>query len=252
MKKGMIVGLVITGLVVVVMLSMGLTGTVSAEEMLPVPITADEAFDAVQLQLDPITGEPADIVLVDVRSRAEFFWVGAACQVNEIILDNRVFYPDYGKVKLLWHGLILKFNVNGRPIFMPVKKVQEIVLSPMAVNIPYKFWNEDTATMETNTDFGIEIEDLAVDFDTIIFFCRSGGRSEDCLDAFDPALFDNIYEIDQPDGKSGRGGFEGASYGDAYNGYRGFPDRFTQTQEHSSVSWEDTGLPIKTSVDPFF
>jgi rhodanese-related sulfurtransferase len=245
MKKVMLSGLVIVGI-----LSMGLVGLVSAEEISPVPITAEEAFDAVQLQTDPISGEPANVILVDVRSRAEFFWVGAACQVDEIILGNRVLYPDYGKVKLLWSGMFLKFEMNGRPRFIPVKKVEEIVLSPIAINIPYKFWNEDTATMGTNTDFGVEIENLAVDFDTIIFFCRSGGRSEDCLGGFDTALFDNIYEIDQPDDKSGRGGFEGTSYGNVYNGYRGFPDRLTRMQEHPSVSWKDTGLPIKTSVNP--
>ncbi|MBW2664519.1 MAG: hypothetical protein JRD93_21725 [Deltaproteobacteria bacterium] len=38
------------------------------------------------------------------------------------------------------------------------------------------------------------------------------------------------------------GGFQGTSYGDAYNGFRGFPGRKTSFQEHESVSWSDTGL----------
>jgi hypothetical protein len=102
-----------------------------------------------------------------------------------------------------------------------------------------------------NDQFKDEVEALATDeYDVVIFFCRSGGRSEGCLEDFDTALFEAIYEIDQPDGKSGRGGFEGSSYSDAYNGYRGFPERLTEIQEHPSVSWKDTGLPMKTSVNP--
>jgi hypothetical protein len=51
------------------------------------------------------------------------------------------------------------------------------------------------------------------------------------------------------DGKSGRGGFEDSSYSNVYNGYRGFPERLTEIQEHPSVSWKDAGLPIKTSLN---
>jgi hypothetical protein len=56
-------------------------------------------------------------------------------------------------------------------------------------------------------------------------------------------FFDAVYEIDHPD-KNGRGGFQGTSYDDAYNGFRGFPGRKTSFQEHESVSWSDAGLPI--------
>jgi len=34
------------------------------------------------------------------------------------------------------------------------------------------------------------------------------------------------------------------SYGDIYNGFRGFSGRKTSFQEYESVSWSDAGLPI--------
>jgi hypothetical protein len=45
-------------------------------------------------------------------------------------------------------------------------------------------------------------------------------------------------------------GFEGDSRSNRYNGYRGFPERLTEIQEHPSVSWKDAGLPMKTRIDP--
>jgi len=114
-----------------------------------------------------------------------------------------------------------------------------------------KLWDEATGTLSENPEFRSEIEQrLEKDYDVLIFFCRSGGRSEDCLVDFDTEPFYAIYEIDQPDGKSGRGGFEGTSYSNVYNGYRGFPERLTEIQENPSVSWKDAGLPIKTNVNP--
>ena len=214
------------------------SGTSFAADVSPIPITAEQAFNAVQTQ-------------VDVRTRAEYFWVGTASQVDEIITTKgKSIAPDYGKVLLTRNGRFLMFKINGRHTRLQIKKVSEIFLSTIAINIPFKFWDEDTGTLSENTDFGSEIEGLENVYDVLIFFCRSGGRSEDCLLDFDTGPFYAIYEIDQPDGKSGRGGFEGTSYSNVYNGYRGFPKRLTEIQEHPSVSWKDAGLPIKTSVNP--
>ena len=70
----------------------------------------------------------------------------------------------------------------------------------------------------------------------------------------DPAIlsrFQAVYEIDDPSGIIvGVGGFEGSAYGQAYNGYRGFPGRPTEGQDEPSVSWKDAALPIKTGVNP--
>jgi rhodanese-related sulfurtransferase len=227
------------------------SGTSLAADVLPIPITAEQAFNAVQTQTDPITGEDKFVALVDVRTRAEYFWVGAASQVNEIITTRgKSIVPDNGKVLLTRNGRFLRFKINGRHKRLQVKKVSEIFLSPLAINIPFKLWDEATGTLSENPNFISEIEGLEDDYNVLIFFCRSGGRSEDCLGDFNTELFYAIYEIDQPDGKSGRGGFEGTSYSNVYNGYRGFPKRLTEIQEHPSVSWKDAGLPIKTSVNP--
>ena len=94
-----------------------------------------------------------------------------------------------------------------------------MALSPIAINISFQLWDEDTGTLALNFDFPAEVYALEKDgFSVLIFFYRSGQRSEDCLWGLDASLFNAIYEIDQPDGKSGRGGFEGTSYSNVYNG----------------------------------
>jgi rhodanese-related sulfurtransferase len=242
-------------LTVVTVISLVFSGTAFADDELPLPepISAEQAFDAVQMQTDPYTGLPTNVVLVDVRTRAEYFWVGAACQVTEIITtDDKSIIPDYGKVELVYSGRFLKFKVHEYCRWLCVTTVSKVIMSPISINIPYKLWSEETATTTLNPNFIEDVEALAEDgeVNVIIFFCRSGGRSQDCLQAFDISLFEAIYEIDQPSGKSGRGGFEGTSYSNVYNGYRGYPGRFTRIQEHPSVSWKDAGLPVKTSVSP--
>ena len=237
--------------IVFMVLFFAFCGTSLAAEVSPIPISAEQAFDAVQAQTDPITDEGTSVALVDVRTRAEFFWVGAACQVDEIITtEEKSIAPDLGKMFLSRDGRFLDFELNGRNKRLQVRKVSEMALSPIAINIPYKLWDEATGTSYLNDNFANEVNALGEDYEVLIFFCRSGGRSEDCLGDFNTTLFEAIYEIDQPDGKSGRGGFEGTSYSNVFNGYRGFPERLTEIQDHPSVSWKDAGLPIKTSVNP--
>jgi rhodanese-related sulfurtransferase len=229
---------------------------ISFAENRPIPISAEQAFNAVQNQTDPRSGEVKNIALVDVRTRAEYFWVGTACQVDKIITTNgESLIPDYGKALLNLNGRFLNFEINGRNKVLQVKKISEIKLSPIAINIPYKLWDENTCALIDNVNFGEGIKNLKLVYnvEVIIFFCRSGERSENCLMSIPSELFsefDAIYEIDQPDGKNGRGGFEGTSYNNVYNGYRGFPERLTDIQENPSVSWKDAGLPIKTGVNP--
>jgi hypothetical protein len=59
-----------------------------------------------------------------------------------------------------------------------------------------------------------------------------------------------VYEIDDPAGTPGRGGFQGSDYRNVYNGYLGFPSRPTKLQDVPSVSWKDSGLPMKTLLNP--
>jgi hypothetical protein len=105
-------------------------------------------------------------------------------------------------------------------------------------------------TKDLNPNFTSEIEALASDYDVIILMCHSGKRTSNCVADFNTSLFKAVYEIDQPDGKNGGGGFQGTSYDNAYNGYRGFPLRKTSFQSHPSVSWSDAGLPIHIGTCP--
>jgi rhodanese-related sulfurtransferase len=222
-----------------------------------VGITAEEAFDAVQTQTDPLTGADAKVALVDVRTRAEYSWVGTAAKVNKITLQDAKSWPivpDLGKVKLVDEGKFLEYAVNGRHKRTQVAKVASLDTSPIAINVPYKLWDETTATTPLNPEFGHDIDALAeAGAEVLIVYCRSGSRSSTCGTQIDnEGNFQAVYEIDDPvpGSAGGVGGFEGSPYGEVYNGYHGFPGRLTDVQSVPSVSWKDTGLPIKIGVDP--
>lgn len=218
----------------------------------PVPISAESAFNAVTTQTDPQTGHQKSVALVDVRSRAEYFWVGTATQVDEIVLkDGSTIAPDLGKVILDHEGKFLTYTLNSDEKRVQVKKVDSLIHSAIARSIPFKLWNEDTAKLEANPDFANDIANLVQEgVEVVILYCRSGGRSTDCTYQFDTDAFFAVYEIDDPAGNRGFGGFEGNSYKNVYNGYRGFPGRETGVQTVPSASWKDSGLPMKTSINP--
>jgi rhodanese-related sulfurtransferase len=204
---------------------------VAAEEV-NVPITANQAFDAVVQQIDPVTGENARIALIDVRTTAEYYWVGACGKVDNITSSSGTEYtPHNGKVVLRW-GNFLCFRVESqyglKPVYLPVSKVESLVTEDISIHIPTHIWDEANVTKYENPDFAATIESLSTDYDILILMCRSGKRSD--TRAFDTSLFDTVYEIDDPDGKNGHGGFQGNSYGNVYNGYRGYPGRDTRSQ----------------------
>ena len=224
----------------------------------PAAVTAVQAFDAVQLQVDPLTGQAAKVLLVDVRTRAEWYWIGAPAAATLVTMDDgRTYTPDLGKVVLALEGKFLDFAENRRPRRVRVSKVASVTLTPVAVNVPLKLWDEATATMLDNADFVAQVADLvnAGSYDVVIFYCRSGHRSQQCVtDDLIAALpvTVSLFEIDvESEGLGGYGGFEGSTYGNAFIGYRGFPGRETRFEEIPSVSWEDSGLPIKIGVSPF-
>lgn len=228
-----------------------------APTITPIPISADEAFDAAATQTDPLTGEEAKVALVDVRSRAEYYWVGTAAKVNEIVVKGQAetIKPDDGRVRLIHEGKFLEYTVAGRYQRIQVEKVERLDSAPLAISIPYRFWDEAQYKLVKNDDFASSIDDLAdADVKVLIVYCRSGSRSSQCVVTLDPNIagkFEAIYEIDDPEGIAsvtglpGVGGFEGSGYGAAYNGYIGFPGRQTEFQEAPSASWKDSGLPIK-------
>jgi hypothetical protein len=123
------------------------------------------------------------------------------------------------------------------------------VTEDISIHIPTHIWDEAGCTKYANPDFAATIESLSADYDVLILMCRSGKRSN--TRDFDTSLFDAVYEIDDPNGKNGRGGFQGTSYGDVYNGYRGYPGRNTWMQDARSASWSDAGLPVHIGWEPF-
>jgi rhodanese-related sulfurtransferase len=224
----------------------------AAEEEVNTPITANQAFDAVVEQVDPATGENTRVALIDVRTAAEYYWVGACGKVESITTTSGTDYtPHNGKVVLKW-GNFLCFKVQDqyglRPVFLPASKVESVKSKAISTHIPTHIWDEGRAVKYPNPDFAVTIEALSADYDVLILMCRSGKRSN--TRAFDTSLFDAVYEIDDPNGKDGRGGFQGTSYGDAYNGYRGYPARSTKSQDTPSASWSDAGLPVHIGWDP--
>jgi len=231
---------------VVFMISIFAIGNAYANDA--VPIMAEQAFDAYANKENPVTGNPANVAILDVRATAEYYWVGTCAQVDKIITKNGdEIIPYNGKMKLSGKTGLLRFKVWKHGLIVPrlihVSKVEEIESTPIAINIPYMTWDDETCQKVLNDNFVYDVEALAdEDIEVIIMMCRSGKRSTTA--EFDFSLFTAVYEIDQPDGKNGRGGFQGTSYDDTYNGYRGFPGRKIFYQEHRSVSWSDAGLPV--------
>lgn len=229
------------------------SNTIADDGGVNTPVSANQAFDAVANQKDPSTGEDARVALIDVRTSAEYFWVGACAKVNSITTANNFYEPLNGKVTLKW-GNFLTFKVAGkrhhRNVYVPLKKVESIDTEDISIHVPTHIWVESDSTKVVNENFARDIESLSTDYDVIILMCRSGKRSN--TRAFDTTLFKTVYELDRPDGSDGYGGFQGTSYSDLYNGYRGYPGRNSRVQDIKSVSWSDSGLPVHTSAKPFF
>ncbi|MFV9692085.1 MAG: rhodanese-like domain-containing protein, partial [Desulfobacteria bacterium] len=150
---------------------------------------------------------------------------------------------------------------------------------PIAVVIPWQIItidNSGTVTKEDNSDFDtLVLQEFGDDNDqALIVMCRSGKRSTAAAEELERLGFTNLYEIDnylkereKEDSVGGRGGFQGTSYKNTYDGYRGHPERLpennsvwkitveTYTEDinntEDSVSWMDIGLPITQKIDPY-
>jgi len=226
----------------------------------PIPITADEAFDAAVEQTDPLTGENALVSLVDLRDPVEIFFSGAPGAVDQIeLLDGKIIIPDRGNVHLLHEGKFVEFCLEGHRRRIQVAKLLDLRIRQLAVNVPFLY--RTASGWAPNDEFATTINGLHnVDYtgrQVLILFCRTGGRSSSAgkTGGIDRTLFDAVYEIDddpewqteEPGG--GVGGFTGSNYKidtdhmGAYNGHAGFPGRHVEIEEHPSVSWMDAGLP---------
>ena len=219
----------------------------------PIPITADQAFDAVTRQIDPGTGMSASIALVDVRDPVEILFSGAPAAVDEISLpDGGAIEPDWGKVRLIEGGKFVEYRIDGQYRRMQVAKIGSLEMSQIAVNIPYWLWTSPYSYPVPNPNFADDVEALADSYDVVILFCRTGGRAWLSTGDFDTELFDAVYLIDDPTAPGQQlGGFSGSGYGNVYNGYAGFPGRLTDIKALPLLaSWMDAGLPIVTMRPP--
>jgi rhodanese-related sulfurtransferase len=224
-----------------------------------VPITADEAFDAVTMQVDPTSGMVADVYMIDVRDPYETYMNGGPAAVEEIRLwgDEEEVTPDYGKVRLVQEGKFVEYHVNGRYRRELVRDVEIMSATPLATNIP--LWRLDLdpdpdtnwkATFDKTTADDFPATVAAQDYPpgaALIVFCRTGGRSSfagESLLELAAVVGWTVYEIDDPEGEPNHGGFSGPSYGGAFAGYDGFPGRFLDRARVPSASWVDAGLPV--------
>jgi len=230
-----------------------------------VNISAETAFDYYQNQ--SIDGVNHKVVMIDVRTPEEVYWVGIPAQVNSITMNtDQKIIPDNYKVILNptcdSKAPSLKFEVNSNPVSILSSDVKTTNLTGISYNIPVEYINTVTGVKQNNPLFGKQVDALitALSPDRIIFFCRSGERSSiGCYYQFCPfeKLFPGVisgniiaYEVEGPKG-TGVGGFEGRTYNDVMIGYRGFPGRYTADfPPEESVSFKDMGLPIKTSTLP--
>lgn len=226
--------------------------TMAAQDDVNIPITATQAFDAVVKQIDPVTGENMRVALIDVRTTAEYFWVGACGKVDSITTTSgQEFFPHNGKVVMTYENVLdfeVEENQGLQPVSLPVDDVAAVDTVDISIHIPRRIWCEATGRDHVNLQFARTINSLSTDYDVLILMCRSGKRSN--TRAFDTSLFKAVYEIDDPNGTDGHGGFQGSSHGDAYNGYRGYPGRNTQLQDTPSASWSDAGLPVHIGWKP--
>jgi rhodanese-related sulfurtransferase len=206
-------------------------------------ISSKQAFDARVKQIDPLTHKASKVALVDIRSAAEYYWVGAPAKVDMIVTSSGEELKPYLGKALNVNGDITFATKSGdklKSIILTSSEISEIFTDPIAINIPFENWNESERKLVQNKNFKAEIEVLSNKYDVLIIMCRSGKRTSKC--DFDSSLFKAVYELDGL--KNGRGGFQGSSYEDIYNGYRGWPGRKSPSGNNESVSWIDTGLPI--------
>jgi rhodanese-related sulfurtransferase len=251
-----------------------------ADDLLqPEPITADEAFDAFQRQVYPRTDLDATVILLDVRDPQEALSSGAAAAVNEISLvgEEEIIEPEFGEVRLTASGESIEYRSKeaNTLVVVPVQEIDSLDIEAIAYNI--KLWDQTESGFDLKPqalkraarafakDFVALIDETQAS--VVIVYCRTGGRSSfagqlllNGMYTFQGNTYSSnrlpypypidVYEIDDPEGNNGHGGFSGPDYGGVFNGYAGFPGRITDTQGVSSVSWKDAGLPIKRETKP--
>lgn len=122
-----------------------------------------------------------------------------------------------------------RLQIQGTQL-VDVRSVAEYILvghPPAAWNVPLSFWSENEAKFNPNPDF---VRDLKARFkpeDTLLFICRSGGRSLRAAQAAAAAGFAKVLNVGE--------GFEG-----------GLDDKGLRTVG----GWRGAGLPVTYEIDP--
>ena len=119
---------------------------------------------------------------------------------------------------------------NPSTFLVDVRSIAEYVLighPDGACSVPFTFWNENKAAFESNEKFAEDLKSRFKPEDTLIFICRSGGRSLRAAQAAGRAGFATTYSVRQ--------GFEGE----------------LDAAGHRTVGgWKNVGLPWTYKVDP--
>ena len=253
------------------------------DETGPIPITAEEAFDAVATGcIGGTCYGIGKVVLVDVRTQSELDFQGGPAKVDYIELKNgTIIEPDVGKTKLIKDGKFLQYAINGNKKKLRTDAVKELVTSLIGkLAACSKYDPVDGSFSPDPEGFSAAMDEIADEMDAMnpgpnvaITMCNSGGRSTQCpLNFLDPDVrerFTAWYEIDRagdeyitPDAfglpafvEAGApppgihmallGGYSGSDYAGDYNGIIGFPGR--QTEKQPVSGWlvpDDTGGPL--------
>jgi rhodanese-related sulfurtransferase len=199
--------------------------------------TAQEVWNALQYVNDHPEEYP-NVYFVDVRTTAEFLWVGTC-----LLPDGTTPY------NIPWQVWEYQFSETDGKVGAGGIVVKGLFLALVKRTFP--------------------------EGSILVLMCRSGHRSTFGAQYLEEQLgegYYTIYEIDNPlmnteNGKGGSGGFQGSGSVDPNsNGYRGYPERLPFcsgtsghpcvarsisdiTDKNDSDSWMDTGLPITETVD---
>ncbi|MFB0565959.1 MAG: rhodanese-like domain-containing protein [Candidatus Aminicenantaceae bacterium] len=109
---------------------------------------------------------------------------------------------------------------NPSTYLVDVRSIAEYVFAghpEMAYNIPLKFWSEKQQELVKNEHFLIDIKSCFTKDDTLIFLCRSGGRSLKAAQLAKEEGFANVFSINE--------GFEGEKNEKGYRTVNGWKNR---------------------------
>ncbi len=182
----------------------------------PIPITAEQAFDAVKSGCLPDTPDaPGEcygvgkVALVDVRTQEEIDFQGGPGQVDQVTLQSGItFIPDRNKAKYRLNpdgqtGQYLDYRLKGVRYLTPIPLIKSVTTSLLAKHAPCSYYNgAEGAFVADPPGFSNAMADIADSGVTVVItMCNSGGRSTQCplnmLYQEVQDMFTAYYEIDQ-------------------------------------------------------